>query len=658
MTSTTLIAAALPSIGNASEFSTDEYYNRERAQIKTDPQQRGGYDQSLLEVQISDTRGSLLNTGAISSSTKLTRDDIKKSGARNIDQILQQIPGVQFNRSGGPGTLSTYYLRGSESDTTLVMVNDVRIQSINTGYSLISDLQLDSIESIEVIRGAQSALYGSTAPGGIIKIYTTPQSNQSQASLNNSVSDQGDFKTGLAGSGEIGDFFVFGSGHWLRSDGIDACSLNTACFVPFAESDLDGREQLNGQLGFKMFSDGGQSIQVSQLYTNARQEFDGSFSNESESTQKITNIQWHQPLGRNQKVRVDAGVFNEFFLGLGPQINEASPDDEPADLTTTSATPEVETKFQYGTERYTASLVHELTPETNSGFSFISGLDYDDSTLVDSELLPEVNRRSTGLFGEMQYQENGATVRIGARRDLYREEQPNSSDTKRNYASTGHLKLKLDVTENWAIKTSVGRNFNMPTFTELYYPGFSNDQLGPETHNSQDLGLEYRTNTITSSLFVFRTKSRDLIVFDGANLSSIGEAQIEGIEFSNQYQADGFGIGANITWLDAKNTTGAFINNELPRRPSLQFAGHMSYQFSQTTARIGALASGERFDDQANTRRVAGYTIFDLGFQHQASKALTLGLRIDNLFDKDYETVLGYNQPDRSVWLEMNYAIR
>lgn len=621
----------------AADFSKDSFDNPSVGSASA-------YDQSLTEVQISDRRSMHSNTGAISPTTKFTKEDIQRSGVTNVDQLLLQVPGLQVSRTGGPGSTTSYFLRGSESDTTLVLLNDVRIQSANTGFSLISDLQIHSIESIEVIRGAQSALYGSAAPGGIIKIYTTPQTNKTSGTLNTSGSNQGDITTALSGSGELQDgVFVFGNGHWSNSDGIDACSLNSACFVSEPESDLDGRELLNGQIGFTLANDYGRSVQVSQLYTNARQEFDGDFANESESTQKVTNLRWEQPINQDHSLAINAGQFDEFFEGLGPELDSEDP----------------ATRFQYGTQRYTSSLVHEFNTQGNTkGLSFISGLDLDQSRLEDSDTIPDVDRRSTGIFSELQYASNGATLRIGGRRDRYEEDQIDLNETQTNYATTGHVKLMFELSDNVALKSSIGRNFNMPTFSELYFPGFSNPDLGPETHTSQDIGLEYQAGGFTSALFYFHTKSSDLIIFDGTTLNSVGEARIEGVELSSHYRANNISLGADVTWLDAQDRTEANFGNELPRRPSLQFAGHMSYQINQTTARLGAIATNSRFDNLGNTQEVPGFAVFDLGFTHQATRNLQLGLRVDNLLDKDYETVLGYNQPDRSVWLELEYAIR
>lgn len=617
----------------APDFNVDDYNN---------PDREYNEGNRLLEVPITDTRGTKTNTASVSSTTYLNKEDIQRSGARNVDQLMQQIPGMQFSRTGGPGGVTSFYLRGAEPDTTLVLLNDVRIQSINTGFSLISELPLSSIESIEIIRGPQSALYGSAAPGGVIKIYTTPGTQGANLALSTGASDQGDLQTSLSGGTEVNDTFVFGSGNWTSRNGIDACRVNSACFVAEPETDLDGLEQLNGQIGMQMFGDEGQSLQLSHLYNNSRQEFDGDFSNESESTQKVTNAQVHQPLTRHQKIRFDLGQFDEFYESIIDSDGTQTPVD------------------QYGTERYTSSLVHEaslLPYSDNNALTLISGIDYDHSTLVDSSVFPKINRQSTGAFSEIEYYENGATFRLGVRRDMYVEDHSEFAEDQRNYATTGHFKIKFDINSNWALKTGLGRNFNMPTFSELYYPGFSNPNLAPESHTSQDLGIEYVGDQYQASLFVYRTKSKDLIVYGATGPESIGEALLKGMEFAQGYRLDNFELGGSITYLDAVNTTQGAAQNELPRRPKAQFAGHMAYQYNQTRARLGVLTVGNRFDDLSNTIEVGGYSIFDTSLTYQASQNLNLGVRIENLLDKDYQTVFGYNQPDRSIWFDIDYMI-
>ena len=601
------------------------------------------YDSNLQEVVIVDTRSSKASTASISSTTRMNRQQIEDSGVRNVDQLLQQMAGIQFNRTGGPGSLTSFYIRGAEADSTLVLLNDVKIQSINTGFSAIVELPITSIESIEIIRGPQSTLYGSAAPGGIIKIYTLPEKQRNTMNVGLGASDQGDVQTNIGGTGKFDNFTVFGNAHWLDRNGIDSCRLSSACFTPAPETDLDGVEQINGQVGFQYFGDAGQSVQLSQLYNNARQEFDGSFTNESESTQKVTNLQWQQALTQQQRLRVDAGVFNEFYTAFLDAGGTQTIQD------------------QYGTDRYSTSVVHEIDFITNSpnNVSLVSGVDYDNATLVDSNNFPEIERQTTGVFTEAQYQRDKATVRLGVRRDVYQESSADQTIDQTRYATTGHLKFMFDLGNNWALKTGIGRNFNMPNFADLYFPGASDPTLRPETHVSQDLGLEYKGDQYDMSAFLFRTESRDLIVFNSTTFvpENIGEALLQGLELMQGYRFDNVEFGADFTYLETSNETEGQPRIELPRRPKLQLSSHISYLMNKNKLRFGALAVGSRYDNTANTVEVGGYTIFNVGLVHQASDALTFGLRLENLTDKEYETVFGYNQPDRSLWFDMAYRI-
>lgn len=610
------------------------------------------YDPSLLNVPISDTRSPTGTKSAISSTTYMNREQIQQTGAHSVDQLLQDIAGFTVSRSGGPGSQTSIYLRGAEADALLVLVDGVRIQSANTGLSALTDLPLTTIESIEVIRGPQSTIYGSAAPGGIIKITTVPSSQRTSARISESISNDGDLQTAASASGAVNDKVnIFSHLNWSNREGVDACNaVGNPCYSTTPEDDLDGFEQLNGQFGLQYFGDNGRRFQFSHMYNKGRSEYDGDYSNEAVNIQQMTNVQFKENLNMHNSLSVDFGKFNEDYETFLDANGTTSP------------------YGTYGTDRYTGSLVHEVhspSPSGRSTLALTSGVDYDDTTLVDFDsgfsTLPEINRQTTGIFTEFEYVENGATLRLGIRRDMYR--SVGETETTRRYSTTGHMKLQLKLDDHWTIKSSLGRNFNMPTFTDLYYPFSSNPNLKPEVHVSQDLGVEFSDGAYRASAFLFRTKSRDLIVYqyDPATFTgstfNINKAKIQGLELMQSYTLNNFQAQGNITYLNARNASEGELDYHLPRRPELQFTGSLSYTYDKWSSRLGVISSGKRFDRINNANEVGGFTTYNLGFKHQTTPDLSLGVRLDNLFDKEYQTVSGYNQPDRTLWFDLEYAI-
>ena len=125
-----------------------------------------------LTIVVTASRGAETADETLAPVTTITREQIERTGAISVPEVLATVPGVQISNNGGPGQVTSLFLRGTESDSTLVLIDGVKVGSATLGTTPFQDLPVNQIEKIEVVRGPRSSLYGSEAIGGVIQIFT------------------------------------------------------------------------------------------------------------------------------------------------------------------------------------------------------------------------------------------------------------------------------------------------------------------------------------------------------------------------------------------------------------------------------------------------------------------------------------------------------
>ena len=127
------------------------------------------FAQPIPQVVVTATRSEQAITDTLASTTVLTREDIRDTQAIDLPTLLRSAAGIEVTQSGGPGTVSSVFMRGSNSNHTLILLDGMRINSATVGTTALESLTLEQIERVEIVRGNVSALYGSEAIGGVIQ---------------------------------------------------------------------------------------------------------------------------------------------------------------------------------------------------------------------------------------------------------------------------------------------------------------------------------------------------------------------------------------------------------------------------------------------------------------------------------------------------------
>jgi vitamin B12 transporter len=584
----------------------------------------------LDDVVVTATRTGQPADEALASVTVITRAQIESRQARSIEDLLLGVEGLAIGNSGGPGRLTSFFVRGTDSDQLLVLVDGIKVGSATNGAVALQNLPLEQIERIEFVRGPRSSLYGSEAVGGVLQLFTRRGGGPLSADFSLSGGSYGTLQgaASLQGGDDHAWFSLQGSAQSI--DGFNACTgsstLFAGCFTE--EPDRDSSEYnsiaARGGYHFGTATQPGTQIDGSYWRAYSKIDYDGSFTNHSDITQQVAGVTLIQPLHSGGKVTLRAGRawdITDDFLGSAFVSD-------------------------FETRRDTAGVQVDLPVARMQLLTL--GVDYQDDNVSGNTPYAVTSRSDTGLFA--QY-----TGTIGP----WRLEASARGDDNEQFGQhfTGSAAVGYQVSPAWGLVAQYGTAFRGPTFNELYYPFFGNSTLDPEKSRSAELAAKGQTGMLRWRVSLFDTLIDDLIGFD-SNFApaNIDKARILGTELGGTYSIHDWTVDAGLTFLDPESETGATDGNQLPRRP--KFTGHLDVERHIQDWTLGArLASeGSRYDDSANTRQLDGFTLLGLRAEYRLGTAWRVQARVENVFDTQYETVAFYNQPGRAAYLTLRYG--
>jgi vitamin B12 transporter len=624
------IALALPAIASAQLASAQAASDLDQIVVTATRTQAPVAD-SLFPVQVID------------------REAIERSQARSLPELLRGRAGIDFGNQGGAGKISTLFLRGTESDQVLVLVDGVRMGSVSAGLFSFQDLPVEQIDRIEIVRGPRSSLYGSEAVGGVIQIFTRRDQGAFAPRFRIGAGSHGlrEASAGIGGGGERAWFGIDAA--WQRTDGIDACRgtagdaanpFGAGCFVD--EPDRDGYR--NASLNLRGGIDLGETAKVEAhaLRAEASNEFDGSIfgGNEADNVQQAMSAK----LAWTPSPRATVSLQ----IGRSDDDSDNTFDDHAGTRTHVG---------HFDTNRSTASLQGDVA--VADGQSLSAGVDWQRDRIDSDTPFDVTGRDNTGAYLEYLGRFGAQQLQASVRQD---------DNEQFGSHATGSLGWGLSLGDGYKLTASVGTAFKAPTFNDLYYPFFGNPGLEPERSRSANAGISRHAQHWSWTLDAYETRVDDLISYDAALFlpNNIDSARIRGIEFTIDATLAGWDLGAQLSHADARNRSDCTPDdiafglcnrgNRLARRA--QDTGRIDVDRAFGAFRAGATLSGSgpRYDDAANTVRLGGYATLDLRLEYAFDLAWTLQARVANLFDRQYETVAWYNQPGREFGVSLRYA--
>lgn len=572
------------------------------------------------EIVVTATRTSQTPDGALASTTVITRKDIERSQAVSVQDLLQGLPGVSIANNGGPGKATSVLLRGTNSDHVVVLIDGIKVGSATLGTASFQDFPVAQIERIEVVRGPLSSLYGSEAIGGVIQIFTrkgggalTPSASVMLGSYNTRQ-----VSANLSGGGE-NSWINLGLSQ-LETDGFNA--KKGAAGAPPTEPDKDGyrNSSLNLRTGYRF--NPGSEIDFHLLHAQGHNDFDGT-PNQGNFVQQAVGMSLKHQASERWSLILSAGQDQDNSDNL---LNGAF-------------------FSRFNTRRNTLSWQNDLTLTPDHLFTL--GLDRQEDNVSSTKLYTVTSRDNTGLFAQYQGRSGKQDFKLSMRRD---------NNSQFGAHTTGNAAWGRALMDDLRVTLAYGTAFKAPTFNQLYYPGFGNPNLNPERSRSLEAGLSGKVGSGRWSLNAFETRVVDLIGFDGTTNPANASARIRGLEAITSLRLADWDTRLNLILQDPENRSNTANQGKvLNRRAEQSLRLDLDRDFGPYRMGTTLRAEGRRYDNLANTTKLAGYGLVDLRAEYRLSKDLRLQARVENLLDKDYETVYLYNQPSRSLFVTLLY---
>ncbi len=595
-------------------------------------------------VVVTATRTAQTADESLASVTVINRKDIERQQARSVQDLLRGVPGVSIANNGGPGKNTSVFMRGTNSDHVLVLIDGIRVGSATTGGAAFQNIPVDQIERIEIVRGPRSSLYGSEAIGGVIQIFTRKGSGKGLRQ--NFSFGGGSYGTysgsgGLSGNYKDGWFNLNASG--IGTNGFNAC---TGSVSPFAgcgadEPDRDGYRNVAGSARAGYRFQNGLDIEANYLRSDGKTEFDG-FQNKSEIVQQVFGGAAHFSPVEMWRISLTGGVSDQNSLSF--KNNKDT------------------NRSRFDTRRVSVSLLNNISFGKNN-LSTV-GFDFQNDHVKTSSDFARTSRYNFAVFGQHQMK-IAAHDLLGAVR----------VDINEQFGSriTGGPSWGYSVTDNLRLTASFGTAFKAPTFNELYFPSFApdlpafgNPDLRPEKSYSAEFGVNGTQHWGNWSLNVYETHIDNLIIgipnppgSFNTTAFNIDKARIRGLEAIFSTQIKGWQLNGNLTFLDPENRADRNSGNRgnvLPRRAKQSYRLDANRTFLDKYV-VGAmmLAEGTRFDRVDNVRKLDSYFKFDLRAEYIINQNWRLQGRVENLFNVRYETASFFNQPGRNFFVTIRY---
>lgn len=586
---------------------------------------RADEEQLQPTVQVTASRVAETVDSTLADVSVITRQDIDASLARDAFDLLRLEAGVDLYRTGGAGQQTSLFLRGTNSNQVLVLIDGVRVSSQNTGAFAFEHLPLDTIERIEIVRGPRASYWGSDAIGGVIQIFTRKLEGPRVAVSYGSYGD-------ADGSAGIG--------HWNGSDGYSvqvglrhvrgfSATNPGICNGPddpycIYDPDNDGFRNKNFT-GRAAHAIGSQVLSGSLYRSDSTVQFD---QGESHVIEQNGGINLEGALGENWNHRLAFGNARE-------------------DLRTPV----------FGTLQLTRrnSLLWQNEFKLDQAQRLVAGLDFvhekgETRDTYSNTTTYGRTRNNRAVFGGWRGDFGALDSEVSVRHD-------DNGDF--GGATTGSLALGWRFDSHWRAYVNIGRGFRAPTMNELFHPGYGgwfagNPDLKPEYSRSAEGGLEFTPDANQRfKANVYTTRVSDLIAFTGPQnrAENIAHAKVDGAELEYQFRLDAWSLRANYTWMDARD---ADADKPLLRRAKNKASAVVERSFGDRWRAGAEVVYASRRDDVGGIE-LPSYALLNLRAGFRIDDAWSLAARVENLTDRDYELVHGYNTAGRAGYLEVTW---
>lgn len=559
-------------------------------------------------IIVTATRNEIPLRDAIVPASVITREDIELSLAPDLAELLRFQAGIDIGRNGGPGQATSLFLRGTESNHTLVLLDGVRINPGTLGGAAVQHVAPEIIERVEIVKGARSALFGTDAIGGVINIIT----RRAEDGYFESSAGAGSFNTRSAylSTGNRGAAGEFGlTVNWQATDG----------YAPRTDSPIERGYDNRSANFYATHRFGRSDLTLRHWQTGGTVEYldfflapvDQDFSNSASA------IELHNRVGEH-------GSSKLILSNMDDDIRQNQSEDF-----VESRRISLDWQYTHDFSRHALTAGVFGMDESASSLSFGSG--FDENTGVNAAFLQD------------QWRHGRQRSFVALRKT---DHKTFGSHT------TWNAEYAVDLTPAWTLSGGLGHAFRAPDATDRYGFGGSPD-LAPEQADEAQLGLRYRPSDGHSfDLELYRNDIDDLIEFDlqAFALRNIAAAEIRGVQLGYEFTGGGYSLRAEYVRQRADD---ALTGERLPRRAEDSVMLSVTRDVAGNRFGLSLAASGDRED--VGAIRLPGYVLATLIAQIRLSADWSLHARVDNLLGTRYETAADFRMPGRNAFMELKY---
>jgi len=585
---------------------------------------------SLDEVVVTATRTPQSLDKTIADTTVIKEQEIRDSGAPDVATLLRTLAGVEVVQTGGLGAQSSTFMRGTNSNQVLVLIDGVRVNSATTGSTALEHILLDSVERIEVVRGNVSSLYGSEAIGGVIQLFTKHGSGAPALNASAGVGSHGTQRLVAGFSGAVNDTSFSVNAGRVKTDGVSAINPQLALGANPNNNGYDNNT-LNAQVKHALNAD--HLLSASLFSTRGNTSFDATgfgtlptdINNTVENINKISLVSDDQ---------LSEMWHSQVRLAQGEDDSHTYLNGAPA--------------YRYRTQSNQLAWQNNLKIADGQQMSLAA--EHLGQAVTSDTLYTQTTRNVNSLLGGYTGEYGAQQVQFNLREDRY---------SGFGIVNTGLLGYGLSFADNWRATANVSNAFKAPTFNDMYSPAAwgGNPNLRPERSQNKEVGLHYAADGQRIDAVYFDNRIHDLIVYQFPLTVNVNQARIDGTELS--YTGD-FGnnhLKANATFQNPRDAeTGQALLHRAKEFASVAVIHDLvAWNLGAEVRYSGARQDANYNTFPATTVTLPGYSLLNLTSRYNIDKHLSLLARVDNLFNRDYSEAYSYNTLGRTLFVGLSY---
>jgi len=600
---------------------------------------------ALNDIVVTASRVEQQRSKVIGDITVIERPAIERMGAGSFTDLLRLQPGVQISSNGGAGTSSNIFLRGTNDQHVVVLVDGLRINSATLGTTSYENLPLSQIDRVEILRGPASSLYGADAIGGVIQIFT--RKNASASPNINAAAGVGSYNTKTAEAGLNAGYKNLRYGinvSSMESDSFSAKRIRNNAF----DRDDDGYRNLSVSAYTDLTIKDGHSLGLQFFESKATSHFDSGFDNTINRT-----LQSYAITSKNQ---LSDAWHSTFKYGMGKDDSDSSarPNNNP---NSTSFNPSGISTFS--TEQKQIFWQNQIKLPLGSLTLAYERLEQNVASFSNVKTRYSKQRNNDSFLVSYLLDHNNHALQLSLRED---------HNTQFGSFVTGGAGYGYRFSPAWRVNASYGNAFKAPTFNQLFFPNFGNENLNPEKSDNVEAGLHYETAKLRAGVTVFKNNIRDLIEFSGpptgTNPVNVAKAEITGATLVGDWNlSDNLLLMANVTIQSPKNEK---TDQLLIRRGNRYGTISLLHQIGDFQWGAEVTASSVRYNNAANTKVMPGYALLNLSASYKLNPEWKLEGRANNLLDKDYVLAftgnnadsVPYNTAGSNVFVGLRYQMK